>query len=121
MIRTVFAGRNSIWAGTDGSGLAHLAGLGSLTSLGLSGTNVTDAGLPSLSRLTRLEYLNLEKTRITDAGLVHLAGLTRCRQLVLQHTEVTPAGAAALEKKLPRTQVLITPPWQRDSSGRTGP
>jgi hypothetical protein len=51
------------------SALKELAGLKQLTTLDLSGTQVTDAGLKELSGMTHLRRLWLWGTKVTDAGL----------------------------------------------------
>ena len=67
-----------------------------LTSLSLSGTQVTDSGLSNLKGLTKLSRLSLGKTQVTDAGLVHLKGLTNLTWLDLEGTRVSDAGLAQL-------------------------
>lgn len=50
----------------------HLAGLGKLDSLYLTGTAVSDASVPLLAGFKGLGTLNLADTRITEAGYEHL-------------------------------------------------
>ncbi|HEX8202582.1 MAG TPA: serine/threonine-protein kinase, partial [Isosphaeraceae bacterium] len=73
--------------------LAHLSAslesLGSVHTLNLSRTGVTDAGLVHLKGLDRLAVLFLVGTRIHGPGLEHLQGLNRLRRLELGSTPVT--------------------------------
>ncbi len=82
-------------------GLAHLAGMTSLTRLHLENTAVTDAGLDSLKGLTNLEYLNLYGTPVTDAGIAKLAGLKNLKKLFIWQTKATDAGATKLAAAIP--------------------
>ncbi len=79
------------------SDLRHIAGLGGLQFLDLSGTSVTDAGLAQLEGLTKLEWLDLTGTPVTDAGLAHLKGLTGLQELNLHRTRITGPGLAHLK------------------------
>jgi hypothetical protein len=54
-------------------GIRHLAGMGSLQHLDVSGTGITDAGLQVLRHLPELRTLSLTWNRITDAGIGVLA------------------------------------------------
>jgi len=82
-------------------GLAHLAGMNSLTRLHLENTAITDAGLDSLKGLANLEYLNLYGTQVTDAGIQKLAGLKNLKKLFIWQTKATDAGAAKLAAAIP--------------------
>ncbi len=82
-------------------GLAHLAGMNSLTRLHLENTAITDAGLDSLKGLANLEYLNLYGTQVTDAGIEKLAGLKNLKKLFIWQTKATDAGAAKLAAAIP--------------------
>jgi serine/threonine protein kinase len=88
------------------AGLIHLKELPNLTWLTLHRTRVSDAGLIHLKPLTNLSHLELAETRVSDAGLEHLAGLSHLRQLNLTGTQVTAAGVAALQKALPKCQIV---------------
>ena len=78
-------------------GIAHLAGLHSLTFLWLVRTPITDAGLEHLKGLTSLDTLYLAGTKVTDKGLVHLQGMKDLRHLCLFETAVTAEGVATLK------------------------
>ena len=78
------------------AGLKELAGLKSLQTLDLPVTQVTDAGLKELAGLKSLQTLNLANTKVTDAGLKELAGLKSLQALHLYHTKVTDAGLKEL-------------------------
>lgn len=78
------------------AGLAHLAGMKSLSRLHLENTKITDAGLEHLKGLSSLEYLNLYGTEVTDAGIQKLAGLKNLKKLFVWQTKVTNAGADKL-------------------------
>ena len=78
-------------------GLKELAGLKSLTSLDLYGTQVTDAGLKELAGLSSLQTLNLGGTKVTDAGLKELAGLKNLATLYLPNG-LTDAGLRSLRE-----------------------
>ena len=54
--------------GVNDAGLAHLAGLTSLTSLKTGGSGITDSGLAHLKGCTALESLGLPHTNITPSG-----------------------------------------------------
>jgi hypothetical protein len=67
------------------AGMAHLAGLTKLRSLGIEGTpGLTDAGLAHLAGLEQLEGLMIQGTMgIEGPGLAHLAGLKRLGFLMI--------------------------------------
>jgi Leucine-rich repeat (LRR) protein len=88
------------------SGLAPLKGLPRLTRLDLHGTKITDAGLNHLAGLPNLTYLNLYDTGVSDAGIPEIAKLKALRSVYLWKTSVTEKGAKALEKALPKAQVV---------------
>ena len=77
------------------AGLEHLQGLTRLQSLGLGGTQVTDAGLAHLQGLVQLQSLGLADTKITDAGLEHLQALTQLHSLGLGGTRITERRTGA--------------------------
>ena len=94
--------------GDDALGkLAPVAG--SLVSLDLSATQVTDSGLAVLRDAGRLRQLRLAQTGIGDAALDHLTGLVELESLNLYGTKVTPAGVGKL-KDLPQLKRLYL--WQ---------
>jgi internalin A len=80
---------------TDGD-LKELAGLKSLRSLRLNGTQVTNAGLKELVGLSDLQVLDLGSTPVSDAGLKELAGFKNLRLLLLDGTKVTDDGLKEL-------------------------
>ena len=63
--------------------LAHVAGLTSLTGLGISGPRITNAGLAHLARLTSLDMLSIECPGIKGPGLAPLKGMTKVGDLFL--------------------------------------
>lgn len=76
--------------------LAQLVNFKHLHTLNLYGTAVTDEGLKSLAAMPNLQTLYLSSTRITDAGLQQLQGLTKIGELGLNRTAVTDQGLAYL-------------------------
>jgi internalin A len=96
------------YAPVTDAGLKTLAGLRQVRVLDLSHTRVKDAGLKELVRLRSLQALNLSFTKVTDAGLEELAGLKRLQWLNVDRTNVTARGVAALQKKLPKCNILFT-------------
>jgi internalin A len=89
----------------------ELAGLERLQSLGLAGTQISDAGLKSLAGLKQLRTLNLAGTRITDVGLQELIGLKQLQSLQLFNTHVTDAGVAEFHKASVLAQRQAIPRW----------
>jgi hypothetical protein len=87
----------SLWGTpiTD-EGLAHVAALTQLESLTLHDTSVSDGGLPRLARLVKLRKLSLGKTGVTDAGLKSLTALPKLEELGLDHLQVTDEGLMQL-------------------------
>jgi hypothetical protein len=79
------------------TGLVRLRGLKNLRTLDLSGTMVTNDGLAHLSGLTGLQKLDLSVNQITNSGLVHLSGLTGLHELGINQTGVTDAGLEHLQ------------------------
>lgn len=81
------------------AGLAHLAGLTSLTELDVPGHLLTDAGLVHLAGLTELEVLDLSDNEgIVGPGLEHLKALPRLRRLDLGSTGLTNAAVPLLRQ-----------------------
>ncbi|KAJ1622889.1 hypothetical protein T492DRAFT_1059362 [Pavlovales sp. CCMP2436] len=71
--------------------LHHLVPLaGSMVSLNLTGTAITDAGLPTVLQLTSLQRLGLGNTAITDKGMDYLTYYSR-------YTSAGPQGLHSLE------------------------
>ena len=72
-VRSVeFVGLRAIPSDVYDHDLRHLADLGGLEELDLSGTRITDAGLTHIGRLVTLTKLDLMQNTITDRGLMHL-------------------------------------------------
>ncbi len=89
------------------AGVEHLAGLTNLEWLNLDNTQLSDDGLPALKNMQKLKFLHLGSTLVSDAGLVHLEGLTALEDLKVTRTAVTAEGVAALQKKLPSTEIQL--------------
>lgn len=100
--------RLNLWrVAVSDQGVAALADLKSLQWLNLDNTQLSDAGLPALSGLTELRFLHLGSTTVTNAGLVHLEPLTGLEQLIVTRCGVDESGAAALQEKLPDTEIQV--------------
>lgn len=65
-----------------------------ITSLDLSGTQVSDAGLVHLKDCTDLRHLYLGATQVSDAGLANFKGFKNFTALKLHDTTVTDTGLA---------------------------
>ena len=78
----------SLYSKFTDDGIAHLAGLTQLESLGLSGARrVTDASLSVVARLTNLQELYISDCPLTDDGLEQLAALEKLEKLELLNCE----------------------------------
>ena len=124
-------GLNLFETGITDAGLEPLAGLSELAILTLANTAVTNDGLKHLRAVPKLALLNLNESKITDAGLGHLAALPALNSLYLNNTavtddglktlakckgllvlqlngakQVTPTGAKALQRALPKCNVI---------------
>ena len=88
------------------AGLVHLQRLKTLEVLALRDTKISNTGLVHLKTQRQLECLLLGGTDVTDAGLVHLKKLERLRYLQLFKTKVTDAGVKALQKALPKCEII---------------
>ena len=76
------------------------------TEMNLSGSDATDADLKKkLAGLKSLESLLLSGTQITDAGLKELAGLKSLSTLWLNSTQITDAGLKELQQALPECSI----------------
>jgi hypothetical protein len=53
-------------------GLAHLAGLDSVTQIVLDGSEISDAGLKHLRRLPNIQLVSLHNTQVTKRGIDNL-------------------------------------------------
>lgn len=78
---------------------------GSIISVSLEGTSVTDDDLAILENLPGLQKVNLCYTNISDAGLRHLEGLTELRVVRLKQTRVTEDGLQRLRRALPKVNL----------------
>jgi hypothetical protein len=87
--------------------LKDLAGLTNLRALYLFYMPVTDADLKHVAALKNLQVLDLSATGVTDLGLKELAGLKDLRWLNLQTPRVTDKGVAALQKGLPKCEIIV--------------
>src|SRR6202035_2088990 len=86
-------------------GVKQLTGIaGSLRTLNLAYSGVTDACLTDLGSLKLLETLRLDGTAVTGDKLDQLAGCAGLRSLSLANTALTDAGLA----KLPALPELAT-------------
>ena len=70
---------------------------------------MTDAGLAALAGLMELHTLGLSGTAVTDGGLAALHSLPNLRRLWLSDTEVTRNGVLALRRALPALQFVDYP------------
>ena len=77
--------------------LQAFAGSTQMRTLGLRGSQVTDAGLSALSKMVRLGTLELSETKIDGSGLRHLAADTPLNQLRLSGTRVTDEALSAVK------------------------
>lgn len=78
--------------------LKQLASLGSLRSLSLHCSQVTDEGLVHLTSLSALEQLRLGGLRITDNGVRTLSSIRTLTEIGIVGTDATPNGVIALTK-----------------------
>ncbi len=101
------------------AGLAALAPFSHLRSLQLQNTAITDAGLPHLAKLASLENLNLYATTITDDGLQQLACLKNLKKIHLWQSKVTAAGADKLRAAIPGLDVNLGLPQTPETSPAT--
>jgi hypothetical protein len=88
------------------AGLPTLKALTDLRELGLVGTRVTDNGLVHVGTFAKLQKLSLSGSSITDQGLAHLRGLANLRELTLINTSATPGAVQALQKAIPKLQII---------------
>jgi hypothetical protein len=57
--------------------------------------------------MNKLSFLHLGSTLVSDAGLPALEGLASLKDLKVTRTAVTEEGVAALNKKLPDTDIQL--------------
>jgi hypothetical protein len=101
------------------SDLAAISSLGSLSSLDLRGTKVTDAGLAHLAH-TNVTILHLPAS-ITDAGLAYLERMPTLAALDISLTQVSATGIAhqvraSQSKEVHLLEVLVNPECITDES-----
>jgi Leucine-rich repeat (LRR) protein len=82
--------------------LPHLT---KLTSLRLSGTNVTDDDLSSIAKVSSLTYLDLDRTGISSSGLEKLSVLPSLARLFIPEPDDWNATAAVLQRFPALTEV----------------
>jgi hypothetical protein len=80
----------------EGDSLAPLAELKELQSIGLPGSNFTDAMLAAVMWPAKLTELTVERTSFGNAALAAVAKLPSLNQLALIDTKVTDEGLQAL-------------------------
>lgn len=90
----------------DDAALHAMAAIGSLERLNLGETKITDAGLKELSRLDNLTHLDLESTPITDRGLLALAKVKSLQKVKACETQITEAGVQEMRRVRPDVMVL---------------
>ncbi|BCX49746.1 cytochrome c [Haloferula helveola] len=88
-------------------GLRSLAGAEKLRMLRLSETGVTDAGLDAVAGMVELESLNLYGTAVTKDGVMKISELPKLRKLYLWQTQVDAAGADEIRKKMPECEIVL--------------
>lgn len=97
-------GREGVRPDITDDGLEHLKPLaGSMESLNIGTTKITDAGIAHLSGFTKLTYLCLDNTDTSDEALKHLEGIKLKQRILIQirGTRVTAEGVRSLKPKLP--------------------
>ncbi|MCE9568181.1 MAG: leucine-rich repeat protein, partial [Planctomycetes bacterium] len=87
--------------------LAPFKGCGTLKSLGLGHTSVTDGGLATFKECDKLTKVYLDGTKITDAGLAQFKGSKHLRELYLNSTKVSDLGLSYLKECNNLTQVWL--------------
>lgn len=73
-------------------GLAHLAGLTELESLGVAGNTIRGPGLLALRESTKLKELDLTESSLTDGGMEHVAAFRELTTLHLGSTSISNLG-----------------------------
>lgn len=81
------------------SAIYRFSNLHGLTSLNLSGSQLTDGDLPLLTRVPNLEKLNLDDTQITGQSASHLLNFKMLKQLSIERTRVPPSEKALLNAR----------------------
>lgn len=92
----------------DDAGLRALRPLaGTLSSLYLNDTRVTDAGIAHLAGFEDLSWLELERTRVTDASVPTLVAFPKLRLLELKGTATTAGGHAKVQGAHPEMLLIV--------------
>ncbi len=78
-----------------------------LWKLKLNGTAVTDTGVASLAGIGSLRHLHIEETPVTDAGLAALLGAPALDSLHVRGTKVSRQGLSAFRAARPRVKVVV--------------
>ena len=87
-------------------GVAVLADLTKLQTLGLRGTQVGDAGMATLAKFTELQSLDLSSTLVTDASAAQLKGLANLKTLYLYGNTTIGDGTLTALAGLKNLRVL---------------
>jgi len=90
--------------GVSDADLGYLARLSALENLALDGNPITDEGLGHLTGLP-LVSLDLSSTKVTDFGMSRLGQVSTLRVLFLTNTSVTSVGVDSLRRRLPEVTV----------------
>ncbi len=102
--RLTIGATNSVYL-TD-AGMAHLAGLTELESLGAGGPQLTDKALSYLSNMKKMYKLNTEGA-FTDQGLRHLDGLESLQLVDISTSKyISSAAITRLKRELPDLRFL---------------
>ncbi|HUG93192.1 MAG TPA: hypothetical protein VML55_20290, partial [Planctomycetaceae bacterium] len=84
---------SAVWLGgckgVGDDGIAALAHLPELVSLGLDSTSISDIALETIGRMEQLEDLGVSSTTVSDSGVKHLGKLHQLKTLALHGTRVT--------------------------------
>jgi len=91
-------------SGLSDADLGYLVRLSALQNLSLDGNPITDEGLRHLAGLP-LVGLDLSSTRVTDVGLSRLSTIPTLRVLYVVNTGVTPDGVDSLRRLAPEVSI----------------
>ena len=90
----------------DDSHLPLFLEMPELHALGLSDTNITGAALPVLAKLPCLESLDLDGTTVDDSIIETLSTFPRLEFLHVSRTRISKEGIEALQRLLPRCEIV---------------
>ncbi|MFO1002994.1 MAG: hypothetical protein U0936_21900 [Planctomycetaceae bacterium] len=82
------------------AGLSQLATLQNMTSLTLTGTDLTPENLAIVGSIHSLKELQISSTRADDSVVAKISGISHLQSLDLSATMITPAVGASLGKLL---------------------